>query len=279
MKNEQDQFDPIPERSPDYTPISADSTDATPPEVIQEQADLLISEHGPKEKAPYFVDYLDPTISLEDRLDGAFGQLQVSKEQQEKILKYLGLLDLKHKETYRHSIRVGLAAKGIAEHQHLDAKALLYAGLMHDVGKSMIPLSTLGKTEGWTSKDTETMDGHVMKGYELLRDTFDFSAEVILLHHRFQSRQYPEQLPEPLHEYADETQNLIQTYGRILALADVYDALHRVNEKFGGLQAFSGQQVKEQMLRMNPDEVALVEELFAAGVFTTAVYPKKEEGT
>jgi hypothetical protein len=62
-----------------------------------------------------------------------------------------------------------------------------------------------------------------------------------------------------------------------LALADVYDALHRVNEKFGGLKAFSGEQVKEQMLRMNPDLVELVDELYDTGVFTTDVFPRDKK--
>jgi putative nucleotidyltransferase with HDIG domain len=252
------------------------SNEELPLEVVRAQIDLLEKEHTRGNKVAYFVDYLDPELSLEDRLAVAFDELQIKKEQQDKISKYLALLELKHKETLYHSIRVGLAAKGIAKHMKLDEKALLYAGLLHDVGKSMVPLSTLSKTEGWTDKDTEAMDEHVAKSYELLRDTFDFSAEIVAQHHLFQAHAYPAKPLQPLHEHTVEIQKAIESDGRILALADVYDALHRVNEKFGGLKTFSGEQVKEQMLRMNPDQVELIEELYDAGVFTLEIFPKKE---
>ncbi len=273
MKKEVSGIEPRPQESPEHAPMGMEEL---PPEAAQAQARVLNIEHDREAQQPYFVDYLDPEIPLEERLATAFGELQISQEQQDKILAYLKLLELKHTETFYHSIRVGLAARGIAKHLNMDEKALLYAGLLHDIGKSMVPLSTLSKTEGWTADDTAAMDEHVLKSYELLRDTFDFSAEIVKLHHRFQSRPYPEKVPEPLHPYTDDTKKKIESGGRMLALADVYDALHRINEKFGGREAFSGDKVKEQMLQMNPDQTELVEELYDAGIFTTATFPRTE---
>lgn len=200
-------------------------------------------------------------------LEGVFDELALAEDQRKGIRTYLDLLKAKHRATYEHSIRVGLMAQRIARHVHYDEKALLYAGLLHDIGKSDVPVALLQKTDAWTAQDTATMDAHVLHGYQLLRGTFDFTADVIVLHHRFQERKYPEPLPPLLHEYSEKTRILIHTYGRILALADVEDALHRANGKFG-TGPLSGLEIQEQMLRLNSDQTELIEELYRAEVFT-----------
>jgi HD-GYP domain-containing protein (c-di-GMP phosphodiesterase class II) len=141
----------------------------------------------------------------------------------------------------------------------------LFAGALHDIGKALLPLRVLGKTDEWTALDQRIMQRHVLDGYRLLRDRFDFSGEVMLWHHRFQVRGYPKRLPPPLHRYSTATRVLIMEYGRLLALADVYDALHRSNSrsKHGGLSA---EEIKEKMLEYNPDRRPLIHALYASGV-------------
>ena len=146
---------------------------------------------------------------------------------------FLAILKQKSEFTYHHSLRVGLLARRIARFMHLDEKALFFAGIFHDLGKSQVPLSTLHKTVGWSNEDARIMESHVMDSYRLLRDKFDFSAGIILWHHRFQKNCYPVELPPDLHEYSQGTKVLIEEYGRVLAIADVYDAMHRKNDKFG----------------------------------------------
>jgi HD-GYP domain-containing protein (c-di-GMP phosphodiesterase class II) len=150
---------------------------------------------------------------------------------------------------------------------HLDPKALLYAGLLHDIGKSLTDLKILQKTEGWTPHDAEEMKRHVADGCRILGGRFDFSREVIKLHHRFQREGYPKQLPKPLHEYSEGTKTMIALFGRLLALADCYDAMHRINDKLGQAP-LTGQYIKEKMLEYNIDQRLLIEELYQAGIFT-----------
>ncbi|MBI4128981.1 MAG: HD domain-containing protein [Parcubacteria group bacterium] len=219
-----------------------------------------------------FSHYLDPRFTLEERLRRTFDELRIDNEQREAISAFLAPLKTKDPVTkfhYEHSIRVGLLARRIARFMHLDEKALFYAGLMHDVGKSQTCLGTLGKTGGWTDADTEEIKKHVTDGYRFLRDRFDFTAEVIVLHHRFQAGGYPAEVPPSLHSYSEGTKTMIMLYGRILALADVYDALHRINDKFGVREALSGEQIKEKMLLFNPDQRRLITELYDAEIFTT----------
>lgn len=215
-----------------------------------------------------FVNYLDPTVPVEERLRWAFDELRLSNDQREGVVAFLHPLKVKDRATYEHSIRVGLLARRIARFMHLDERALLYAGLLHDTGKCQTWLGTLQKTEGWTPADTEEIKQHVLDGHRLIHGHFDFTAEVILWHHRFQAGGYPKKMPAPLHEYSEGTKTMIAFYGRILALADCFDALHRVNDKFGAL---TGEQVEEKMIALNRDQRVLVEELYNAGVLTTYV--------
>src|SRR3989338_8412594 len=215
-----------------------------------------------------FVNYRDQGVPIEERLRWAFDEIQLPNDQRESVVAFLHPLKIKDRTTYEHSIRVGLLARRIARFMHLDEKALLYAGLLHDISKAQTRLETLQKTESWTAADTEEIMRHVIDGYRLVRNHFDFSAEVILWHHRFQAGGYPKELPAPLHEYSEGTKTMIAFYGRILALADCFDALHRVNDKFGSL---TGEQIKEKMVTLNRDQRVLVEELYNASVLTTYV--------
>lgn len=197
-------------------------------------------------------------------------ELGVSPEHQAQILEFLEPLRNADKEAvrahYAHSLRVGMKAKEIADFTHHDPKPLFFAGTLHDVGKCQIPPEILGKVRDWTQADALVMEQHVLAGYETLRGTFDLSAEIMLWHHRFQKNGYPEVLPEHLHPYSDSTKVLIVEYGRLLALADVYDALHRLNEKFGG--KISGARIRELMFELNPDRTILIDRLYQTGILT-----------
>lgn len=208
---------------------------------------------------------------LEFQVNAVFDILKVKEDDRAAIWAFLAPLKYKSPVTntqYLHCLRVGLMSRKIAAFMHLDQKALLYAGLMHDQGKCQIDLGTLGKTEGWTEADSREMERHVLAGYDTLRGRFDFSAQVMAWHHKFQRNGYPATMPGHLHEYSEGTKLLIEEYGRVLALADVYDALHRVNDKFGEKRALSDDEIMEKMLEFNIDRRALITDLYNADIFT-----------
>ena len=218
---------------------------------------------------------------LEFQVNAIFDVLKIGQENKEAVWAFLAPLKHKNPTTkihYHHSFRVGLLARKIAAFMHLDQKALFYAGLMHDLGKCQVALDTLGKTEGWTERDTQEMEGHVLDSYDMVRGRFDFSAEVITWHHKFQKNGYPKVVPPALHGYSEGTKLLIPEYGRILALADVYDALHRVNDKFGEKRALSDDEIMEKMLELNLDRKALVVDLYNADVFIRKMEEEVEPG-
>lgn len=215
-----------------------------------------------------FLDYLDPEPPLEERLATAMSETCISEANQAAVRAFLETLRRKDVPTYEHSIRVGLLTRAMGRFMHLDERALLFAGLLHDVGKSLTAPETLQRTEGWTEQDAAEIERHVMDGFRLLRGRFDFTADVDVRHHQFQKRRYPAQPPEYLHAYGPGTCATIPFFARLVALADTFDANHRVNDKFGDAPT-TGEVIRERMIAHNQDQAALVTALYNAGVFTT----------
>ena len=196
--------------------------------------------------------------------------MEIDADRQSAIRAFLELLRLKDLPTYEHSIRVGLLTKQIGSIMFLDAKALFYAGLLHDIGKALTNPKVLQKTDRFDISDYDEIKNHVPDGYRLLRGHFDFTAEVMWWHHRFQQNKYPEELNDHLHQYNEGTKVVIPMYGRLLSLADCFDAFHRVNGKFDE-KGLSGEQIKEKMIGFNPEHKVLIEELYRRNIFTTII--------
>ena len=92
---------------------------------------------------------------LEDKLQKAYVANGINSQRQQDLNAVLNLILCKDKETYYHSLRVGLLASQIGDFLHLDSKALLYNGLLHDVGKIMVDTESLTKKKDFDEKDYE----------------------------------------------------------------------------------------------------------------------------
>ncbi len=210
-------------------------------------------------------------VLVEQNFWEACKELGISKTNQTHLQSLLAPLRDKGPVThfhYLHSLRVGLLARRIGQFVYHEEKPLFFAGTLHDLGKCQTLLKVLGKTGSWTDLDQKEIQQHVTDGYRLLRGRFDITAEIMIWHHRFQENGYPETLPPFLHQYRETTKLLIREYARIVAIADVYDALHRPNSKFSaGGMTLTGKEIRGKMFEFNPDRKKLVEALYTAGIF------------
>jgi response regulator RpfG family c-di-GMP phosphodiesterase len=127
------------------------------------------------------------------------------------------------KETGNHVKRVAEYSKILALAygiQEDEAELLKMASPMHDIGKVGIPDSILKKPAKLTAEEFDVMKGHAEIGYEMLkhskRDILKTAAIVAYQHHeRWDGKGYPKGL----------SNENIHIYGRITAVADVFDAL------------------------------------------------------
>lgn len=124
--------------------------------------------------------------------------------------------------TYSHCINVAFYAMLIGKWLHMPNKEifdLIQAGLLHDIGKVKIPKNILNKNCKLTDSEFMIMKQHSSIGYDMLKssDKIDSSIkEAILMHHeRIDGTGYP----------TGATGEKIGNYAKIIAVADVYDAM------------------------------------------------------
>lgn len=123
--------------------------------------------------------------------------------------------------TAGHAQRVASLSYAIGKKMKLCQDKLIglrIAGLLHDLGKSIIPIAILSKPGKLTEAEFAIIKDHPKTGYEILRAIpFDWPiAQICLQHHeRCQKNGYPFGLSE---------KELLQE-SKILAVADVYDAM------------------------------------------------------
>lgn len=123
---------------------------------------------------------------------------------------------------FAHSINVTIYTLAMAVKLGFDDKRLSEIGLggmLHDIGKTMIPIEILNKQTKLTDQEFEIIKKHPEYGFENLRNQSSISllsAHCAFQHHeKIDGTGYPRQLK------GDE----IHPYAKIMAVADVFDAL------------------------------------------------------
>jgi len=120
-----------------------------------------------------------------------------------------------------HSERVAQYSTNLAERLHFEKsmiRKIYWAGLVHDIGKIIVPRSILNKAGKLTEEEYEIVKKHALKGYEILLEVegMDEIAKIVKHHHeRWDGRGYPDGLKE----------EQIPIESRIIALSDAFDAM------------------------------------------------------
>lgn len=148
---------------------------------------------------------------------------EIEETQNEVVFTIGSIGEARSKETGNHVKRVGEYSRIFALYYGLpeeEAELIKLASPMHDIGKVGIPDSILNKPEGLTSEESKQMNKHTELGYEMLkyshRPILKAAAIIAYQHHeKWNGKGYPQGL------IAEE----IHLYGRITAIADVFDAL------------------------------------------------------
>ncbi|GAB6141478.1 cyclic di-GMP phosphodiesterase [Methylosoma difficile] len=135
---------------------------------------------------------------------------------------WLTQLKDKHEYTVQHSLNVCVLSIVLGRHINLPEKNLNILGLcgmMHDIGKMLIPLDILNKNGIYNEEEMLIMQTHTTLGYELLKSTkhiHSSASETALTHHeRLDGSGYPRQI----------RQAAISDFSKIVAIADTYDSI------------------------------------------------------
>lgn len=139
----------------------------------------------------------------------------------------LGILDMLHNmrdfddSTYAHGMNVALICNVLATWLRFTPDQIELAtacGLLHDIGKLLVPHDIITKPGKLSAEEYAQIQKHPVAGYQLLlsQNVDDHVRYAALMHHeRCDGTGYPMHL----------SGNQIDKYARIVAIADVYDAM------------------------------------------------------
>ena len=124
-------------------------------------------------------------------------------------------------QTFTHSMNVALICHVFAGWLHFseeDIKLATLCGLLHDIGKLKIPDDLLSKTDKLTDEEYKLIKTHTTEGYDILKKQGldEHICNAALMHHeRCDGTGYPNGL----------TADQIDKFAKLVAIADVYDAM------------------------------------------------------
>lgn len=139
----------------------------------------------------------------------------------------IGMLTMLHSmreiddSTFAHSMNVSVIARIIGEWIGMsdeDLDILSLAGLLHDLGKSKIPASIIGKPGRLTDEEFLIVKKHPVYGYDILKDEdIDLRIKLAALEHheKCNGSGYP----------LGRDRSEISPFSSIIAIADIYDAM------------------------------------------------------
>ena len=163
-------------------------------------------------------------------------------------------IDVKDEYTNGHSFRVAEYTKMIAEksgYSEAEVENIYNIGLMHDIGKIIIPNEILNKPGRLTDEEFAIMKTHASNGYDILKEV-EIMPELALgagFHHeRMDGKGYPN----------GKTADEIPEVAQMIAVADTFDAMHStrpyrkkmpLEDVINELKRVSGTQLNEKYVQ------------------------------
>lgn len=138
---------------------------------------------------------------------------------------YINLLKIRRHDyyTFTHSVNVCTFLVSLAQNLGVKDKKTLNeigeGGLLHDLGKSLIPASIINKQGQLTSSEWNVMRQHPTLGVQIARQTRDISPIALTIIGQHHERQSGSGYPQGLH--AGE----LNLYANMASIVDVYDAV------------------------------------------------------
>lgn len=124
--------------------------------------------------------------------------------------------------TFYHSVNTSILAMSLGRHLEFDRTTLHQIGvgsLLHDIGKTKIPVEILNKPGRFKPDEMEIMKQHVLRGVEILSTTTGLGDSYLrpaLEHHeRVDGTGYPHR----------RVRRELSQFGMMAAVVDIYDAM------------------------------------------------------
>lgn len=157
-----------------------------------------------------------------EKLRSVSSLLLEQSENNRDIIDAIGQVRAASEYTYTHCVNVSLICMLLGKWLKFDEvsiRLLAYTGLLHDIGKSKISNDILDKPGRLSDKEYDIVKQHPSLGYKILEKIPSMNKNVlmgVLMHHeRENGSGYP----------LGARDNQIHYFAKIVAIADIYDAM------------------------------------------------------
>lgn len=161
-------------------------------------------------------------VDLSEKIEKIVKSLIKEVISDKQVLLNLADLRIYDKYTFRHSVCVAILSIATGYALNLNKKMLIElttCALLHDVGKMGVPIEIITKPDLLTPEEYAIIKRHPLTAVEILSSNGNFSQSVLdgieAHHEKYDGSGYP------YGKYGKD----IPLYSKILAVADVYDAL------------------------------------------------------
>jgi HD-GYP domain-containing protein (c-di-GMP phosphodiesterase class II) len=193
-----------------------------PPEIDEHQrAAMLVRQSKQKVISLFREARMGKAIDAESCLP-LVDEITASVTRNPGALVSIARLKTRDEYTYMHSVAVCALMVALGRQLRLPEDQIREAGLagmLHDMGKALMPLGVLNKPGRLTDEEFAIMKAHPVKGHELLvegRGATAMALDVCLHHHeKVDGSGYPHRLPG----------EKISLFAKMGAVCDVYDAI------------------------------------------------------
>ncbi len=187
----------------------------------------------------------------------------------------LARLKTSNEYTYMHSVAVCALMIALARQLELSEEQVRdagMAGLLHDIGKMMIPDAILNKPGKLTDTEFNTIRDHPMAGWTLIKDNRSISAIVldVCLHHheKVDGSGYPH------HLVGDQ----ISLFAKMGAVCDVYDAITSNRPYKNGWDPAESIRKMAEWSKGHFDQVVFQAFVKSVGIYPTGSLVRLESG-
>jgi len=211
-------------------------------------------------KEAFWLDLISPSLSTIIQERFPLGGMELDRSELLAMAEmFRRVIDFRSRFTATHSSGVAAVAVALAEHggfQKDDPDRMQVAGLLHDIGKLVVPAEIIEKHQGLTSDDFAIIYKHpyfsakILRGIKGLEDICQWAA---LHHERLDGSGYP---------YRKAGEEIPQG-ARILAVADTFTALMEDRPYRCGVSASGTGRIMQDLAdyqKLDKDLIALIHE-------------------
>ncbi len=140
---------------------------------------------------------------------------------------FLALSAVNHEQVKGHIERVALLSEAVAMRMQMDNKAAFFAGLLHDVGKIILP-ADLFDGHNISAEEYAKVKEHASAGFKALAQFHYFTALCAGLHHALYKKGYGLTIHDFPEDWGLETVKKVLEISAIVSVCDFIDAFtHR----------------------------------------------------